>query len=232
VTRGATPVQYAAWSTSRLGAITEWLERELICELAGPLAGLNVLDVGTGDGAYAIALAAEGARVTGVDVALPALRAAGVRARDAAARLAAVGADALRLPFRTGTFDVSIAVTVLCFVGAPAQALSEMARVVKPGGRVVIGELGRWSTWAAWRRLRGWFGEQTWRDAHFWTAPELHGLATAAGLVPGGVRGSIFYPPVGLAAGAAASLDAGLGRHTAIGAAFLAMVATKPRVAP
>jgi SAM-dependent methyltransferase len=232
VTGGASPLDYAAWSASRLGTITERLERTMLREITGPLAGLEVLDVGTGDAAHAVALAGEGAQVTGVDVSLPALRAGVIRSGDAGARLPLVAGDAVALPFGSGTFDVAMAVAVLCLTRAPTQAVAELARVVRPGGRVVLGELGRWSTWAAWRRVRGWLGAAPWRDARFWTATGLRRLAASAGLVPGPVRGAIFYPPGGLAAASVASLDPVLGRATTLGAAFLAMSATKPGAAP
>lgn len=41
---------------------------------------------------------------------------------------------------------------------------------------LVIGELGRRSSWAAYRRIRGWLGHPTWRAARFRTAFELSGL--------------------------------------------------------
>jgi SAM-dependent methyltransferase len=228
VTSGPTPLDYSAWSATRLGRVTERLEREAILELAGTLDGLDVLDVGTGDGAYAIVLAAEGARVTGVDVSIPALRVASDRARVSGTPVGLLAGDALRLPFRTGSFDVAIAVTSLCFTRFPDLAVAEIARVMRPGGRCVLGELGRWSTWAAWRRVRGWLGAPVWRDIPFWTAAGLRRLATTAGLTPGPVRGAVFYPPLGLAAAALAPIDPVLGRGTTIGAAFLAMRATKP----
>jgi SAM-dependent methyltransferase len=108
------------------------------------------------------------------------------------------------------------------------EAVAEIGRVLRPGGRVIIGELGRWSSWAALRRIRGWLGSPTWRDTRFWTSAGLRRLASGAGLSPGHVRGAVFYPPLGLVAAALASLDPVLGRGTTIGAAFLAMSATKP----
>jgi SAM-dependent methyltransferase len=231
VTSGTTPLDYSAWTRSRLGRVTERLERAAILELAGPLDGLDVLDVGTGDGAHAVALADEGARITGVDVSIPALHAASFRVSEPGTRLRLVAADALSLPFRTGSFDLAIAVTALCFTRSPERAVAEIGRVLRPGGRLVIGELGRWSTWAAWRRIRGWFGSPSWRDTRFWTSAGLRRLARGAGLSPGRVRGAVFYPPLGLAAAALACLDPVLGRGATIGAAFLATTATKPGVA-
>ena len=63
----STPLDYAPWRATTLGAVTERLERDVVLELAGSLEGLDVLDVGCGDGAYALAAARAGAHVTGLD---------------------------------------------------------------------------------------------------------------------------------------------------------------------
>jgi SAM-dependent methyltransferase len=224
----STPLDYAAWRATRLGRITETLERSAILELAGSVEGLDVLDAGCGDGAYAVSLAERGARVTGLDASPSALRAAAGRARGASAPLALVAGDAVKLPFEDEAFDLAIVVTALCFVPDPQQALAELARVLRPGGRLVVGELGRWSAWAAWRRARALLGASAWRGTHFFTASGLRRLAADAGLVPGRVRGSVFHPPIALAAVALAPLDPLLGRASTLGAAFLALEAVKP----
>jgi ubiquinone/menaquinone biosynthesis C-methylase UbiE len=93
-----------------------------------------------------------------------------------------------RLPFPDASFDVVAAVTVLCFVTDAAAAVREMARVLRPRGRLVLGELGRWSVWALSRRLRTWLGAATWQAAHFRTARELSALVRDAGLRVGCTR--------------------------------------------
>jgi 2-polyprenyl-3-methyl-5-hydroxy-6-metoxy-1,4-benzoquinol methylase len=229
VKRAPTPLDYAAWRASRLGTITERLERTAILHLAGPAANEHVLDVGCGDGLLALALAADGARVTGLDRTAAALRAAAVRAAESGASLALVAGDASKLPFGPETFDLVVAVTVLCFVPSPRSAVEEIARVLKPGGRAVIGDLGRFSAWAAWRRLRGWLGDTSWQRGRFWSAAALGGLVSGAGLTPLRAKGAVFYPPVGAAAAALQRLDPFLGRLTTAGAAFVAIEAKKIR---
>lgn len=227
-TAGLSPESYARWRDSRLGMVTERLERDLVLELAGPLAGRRVLDVGCGDGTYALAAAGRGAAVTCLDASPAMLAAARQRARREDATLQTVQADAGALPFADGTFDVVTAVTVLCFVEDAPRTVREMARVLAPGGRLVLGELNRWSAWAAWRRVRAWLGSRTWRSARFRTPAHLCAAVQAAGLEVERVAGAAYYPPVGLWAGALARLDHLPQRVTSFGAAFVAVSARKP----
>jgi ubiquinone biosynthesis O-methyltransferase len=219
---------YARWRASRLGTITDALESRLIFELLGPAGGLRILDVGCGDGVLSAELARQGANVTGLDADRQMLAAAHRRADESSVHLDLVLGRAEALPFDDAAFDRVLAATVLCFVGEADRAMAEMARVLKPGGRLVVGELGRLSLWAAHRRLRGWLGSRTWRAARFWTARELRRLMETAGLDGSEVRGSAYYPPFAVAAQLLAPIDAWLGRRTTLGAAFIAMSAIKP----
>jgi hypothetical protein len=100
------------------------------------------------------------------------------------------------------------------------------------GRGLVVGELGRWSFWAAHRRIRGWLGHPTWRAAIFRTAAELRGLARAARLDVVEIRGAVHYPPHGIAARVLAPIDLWLGQRTTFGATFIAELATKPTTTP
>jgi ubiquinone/menaquinone biosynthesis C-methylase UbiE len=219
---------YARWRSSPLGQITDALERRLLLEMLGSLAGKTLLDVGCGDGALALELAHRGAVVTGLDADPAMIVAARRRGEASGTQLRFVEGHAERLPFEDATFDRVIAVAVLCLVGDAGRAIAEMARVLKPRGQLVIGELGRWSLWAAQRRIRGWLGNPIWRATTFRSARQLCHLADAAGLDVAQLRGAIHYPPCSLAARLLAPLDLELGRHSTIGAAFIAVSAAKP----
>lgn len=222
------PQAYARWRATPLGAVTERLEMDLVFALAGPLRGRALLDVGTGDGAYALHAAARGAQVTGVDAEPAMLGAATARAVEGGVDVTFVASRAEALPFDDATFDVVLAVTVLCFVDDTSSAFREMARVLRPGGRLVVGELGRHNLWAASRRVRAWLGSRTWRNAHFWTRAALERQVTIAGLRVVETRGAVHYPPSAWFARRLAGIDHCLSRLVAPGAAFLAVSADKP----
>ena len=225
---GLGPGLYAEWRAADIGVITDHLERALILELTGNVADARVLDVGCGDGEFALQLWERGAQVTGIDASQEMIGAARVRAKSQKAAIAFEVAAAERLPFASEQFDVVVAVTILCFVQNATPVFEEVARVLRPGGRLIIGELGKWSSWAAARRIRAWGGSPLWRQARFRTHRELRWLVENVGLAVETVRGAIFYPRWRFAARLAARWDPALGRLTTVGAAFIALSAVKP----
>jgi len=222
------PDVYAAWRVSSLGEITETLEHCLILRLAGPLRDRSVLDVGCGDGTLALVSARNGAaRISGCDLDPRMVAQARARAMREGMNIDLAVARSQALPFPDNTFDVVTCITVLAFIPDADTAIQEMARVLRPGGRLVIGDLGKWSLWAARRRIRGWFGAKMWRAARFRTAKELAAMAEKAGLIVGSVKGAIFFPPWTGLARRMARFDPPLGEITTLGAAFVAVQATK-----
>jgi ubiquinone/menaquinone biosynthesis C-methylase UbiE len=202
----------------------EAAEIAAVLDCTGDLAGKDVLDLGCGDGTYAFEASRRGARAVGVDPSSDALASAGRRARAVGTHARFEVADGGALPFDDQTFDVVIAVTVLCVVENPGRIVSEAARVLRPGGRLVLGELASWSSWALKRRLSR---RATWASAHFWTCNELSRLAQEAGLEPGPCRGAVHFPPFALAAAWMAPLDPLLSKLRCPGPAFLALTATR-----
>lgn len=118
--------------------------REALHAARVPAGGL-VLDVGTGTGDLAldIARAHPDARVVGLDYTGPMIARAPAKALQAglASQITWTRADGQTLPFADGTFDAVTSAFVLRNFADLAQAYAEMARVVRPGGRVVALEI-------------------------------------------------------------------------------------------
>ncbi len=225
------PDAYVDWRASSLGEITETLEQRLVLRLAGEITGHAVLDVGCGDGALTRAFKCGGAAcVAGCDADPRMVARAGLQAAQAGADIVYAVARAEQLPFRDESFDLVSIITVLAFVPEPELALREISRALKPGGRLVIGDLGKWSLWAASRRIRAWLGAAMWKTARFRSAGELRALTRAAHLTVERVAGAIYYPRSTRLAQLMAPFDSTLGEATTVGAAFIALRGTKPGI--
>jgi SAM-dependent methyltransferase len=216
---------YAAWFETPLGREVWADEERALLAVLRPHAGWRVLDAGCGDGRLLVTLTGRGARPIGVDASAATLATARTRLRAAGVSPQLVRADLTALPFRAAAFDAATAVTVLCVVAAPAVVLGELARVVRAGGRVAVGELERWSLWALRRRLGG--GRGPWRGVRFWSAGRLTRALRAVGLSPRDRVGAVFYPPARAAARVLRQLDGAVGRVTTVGAAFIAIGADR-----
>jgi SAM-dependent methyltransferase len=111
---------------------------ERVRRLLGPFSGTEVaLDSGCGTGSLAYALAPFVAEVVGVDVKEEYLEAA--RA-SAPGNVTFVSGDAMGLPFGYAQFDLACSHRVLHHVRRPELAVSELARVSRPGGRILVAD--------------------------------------------------------------------------------------------
>jgi len=126
-----------------LGLAHVW--RRNLISWSGAKPGEHVLDCATGTGDLAIlfkkVVGAKG-RVLGTDFCAEMLELAPAKARKAGVEVEFEIADATKLPFAEKTFDVVSISYGIRNVNDPALALREMARVLKPGGRVLVLETG------------------------------------------------------------------------------------------
>lgn len=189
------PTAYRRWFSTPLGRCVDADEKAVVFSLADLKPGERVLDIGCGDGNCTGPAAERTGSAVGLDHDPAMLVAARARLREVDG-LAWVEGDATRLPFPDASFDVVIAITVLCFVRDRRAVIAEAHRVLRPGGRLVVGELGRYSWWALVRCVRGLAGNATWRAAHFFSPRELRRLLRGGGFVDVVHRSAVFYPPI------------------------------------
>ena len=122
----------ATYDAGRDAGYHAYLDEAEVALVAPHAHGSSVLEVGCGTGLILERLSRVASRAVGVDLSpgmLEHARARGLEVHEA---------SATALPFEDATFDVVCSFKVLAHVEAIEAALSEMARVVKPGGRVVV----------------------------------------------------------------------------------------------
>ena len=122
-------------SVMTAGMHQRWRERAVELARVGPAS--RALDVATGTGDLAVALRAAGADVVGCDFSEEMLE----RARRKEPSAAFQWADALALPYDDDSFDAATVGFGARNFSDLGRGLSEMARVVRPGGRVVVLEI-------------------------------------------------------------------------------------------
>lgn len=126
------------------GMHRKWKRETVRLALNGRKERARLLDLccGTGDMCFDAAELGAGPTV-GADFTIPMLVVARRRARSAGTRPDFVAADALRLPFRDASFDAITVGYGLRNIADPRLALSEMRRVLAPGGRAVVLDFGK-----------------------------------------------------------------------------------------
>jgi ubiquinone/menaquinone biosynthesis C-methylase UbiE len=134
--------QGADWDEMRaLGLPATEVEQALLTLLPGDRLG-RVLDIGTGTGRLLELVAPRAASALGIDASRAMLALA--RTRLATAGLAHCGvrqADMYRLPLADASYDVAVLQMVLHYAEDPGAAIREAARVLRPGGRLVVVDL-------------------------------------------------------------------------------------------
>ena len=137
------------------GALARWYARNTASArgrmrdeartLVGPLgSGSRILEVAPGPGYLAIELAQLGDfEVVGLDVSQTFVALAAENARKAGVAVAFHRGDAAALPFESAAFDLIVCRAAFKNFTAPVQAIAEMHRVLKPGGKAVIIDLRR-----------------------------------------------------------------------------------------
>lgn len=122
------------------------LWRRTAVRLSGAQPGMAVLDCATGTGDLALAFkrkVGDSGRVVGTDFCAEMLEPAPAKAKREGLEVTFEVADAMSLPYRSDSFDVASISFGIRNVDDPVQCLRELARVVKPGGRVVVLEFGQ-----------------------------------------------------------------------------------------
>jgi SAM-dependent methyltransferase len=141
VRRGDLPGAYRGWSATYDEPRNSLFDSDepVMHEMLGALPAGAVLDAACGTGRYAAFLAARGHRVVGVDSSPEMLHRAGARVPEARF----VRGDLHRLPVAGGAVDAVVCALALVHVPSLAPVMAEFARVLRPGGHLVVSDVHR-----------------------------------------------------------------------------------------
>ena len=157
--------------------------------------GMRVLEVGAGSGRDGILLAECGARVVALDYSIPSLRLIKAQTPEVGT-LAVCCGDAFALPFADGTFDIVFHQGVLEHFRNPGDLIAENARVLKPGGYILVDVPQRWHYYTVIKHLlialRLWFAG--WEREY--SVGELERLLRAHSFSIVSSYGEWFNPPI------------------------------------
>lgn len=166
----------------------------------GDMDGLRALDVGCGGGLVSEALAGEGAKVTGIDLGETAISVADLHLLESGLqveyRCESVEDHAEQ---RAGEYQLITCLEMLEHVPDPASVVDACARLLAPGGQIVFSTINRNpKSWlmaiVGAEYLLGMVPRGTHEYARFIRPSELHGWATAAGLVHRDSSGLHYNP--------------------------------------
>lgn len=130
----------ATWMAGDFGVVAKMISggAEAFVSGLGIAPGVRVLDVATGTGNLAIPMARGGADVTGVDIATNLLAQARARAVEESLAITFDEGDAEQMPYGDCSFDCVVTMFGAMFAPRPERVAAEMARVLKPGGRLAM----------------------------------------------------------------------------------------------
>jgi ubiquinone/menaquinone biosynthesis C-methylase UbiE len=129
------------------------IEEPVVLELLGNVGGKDVLDAGSGTGRYALRLAHTGARVAALDATEEMLALARAKAAAAGAKIDFRIGGVTKLPYPDASFDVVVCALMLCHLPDVTPAMTEFARVLRPGGKLVVSDFHPFCLLIGWRTV-------------------------------------------------------------------------------
>ena len=189
-----TPREYDNWYYTKKGKYIGGLEKRVLLKMVNLSAlshQLSVIDIGCGTGYFTEVLSGFSRSVIGVDTSMDMIKYAIKKTEDrrqkSEVRIKYLVADAEKLPFKDGSFNVAVSIAAVNFFKNPARAVSEAIRI--SGEKIFIGVLNKWSLLSLFKKLKSFFKKTSYSDACFYSQREITNiLSTVEFPLPFGER--------------------------------------------
>jgi len=168
--------EYDSWYETKLGSFVDEVETKTAFELFQFRKGEKVLDIGCGTGNFSIKLAKKGAEVVGIDVSEAMLAKARKKAEKKNLNIKFYKNDVTSLDFEDNSFDAVFSMAAVEFIDDIKKAFKEMKRVVKPGGKILLGTITKDSDWGEIYQKQAEKEDSVFNDAEFKNPEDLEKL--------------------------------------------------------
>ncbi|MFN2341525.1 MAG: class I SAM-dependent methyltransferase [Halanaerobium sp.] len=169
-------VEYDNWYQTEMGSFVDQVETEAAFDLFQPQPGEKILDIGCGTGNFSIKLAKKGCQVTGIDISQPMLDKAAKKSEKLNLDINFKKGDALNLEFEDNQFDSVFSMAAIEFIKDLETAFKEMKRVVKTGGKILLGTIRKNSDWGRFYEKQAEKDNSIFSDAIFRDPKDLEAL--------------------------------------------------------
>ena len=192
------PEEYNKWYYTKRGKYISGLEKEVLLRMINPPSppfskgGLGgILDIGCGTGYFTEFLSGFCKNIVGVDTSMDMIKYAIKKHRDS--NIKYLIADAEKLPFKDGGFDISVSITALNFVKNPLSAVSEAVRISRK--KVFLGILNRWSLLYFFKKVKSFFINTSYSDACFYGERDMVNILSSFPQIKGVYKQHTYFLP-------------------------------------
>ena len=192
------PEEYNKWYYTKRGKYISGLEKEVLLRMINPPSppfskgGLGgILDIGCGTGYFTEFLSGFCKNIVGVDTSMDMIKYAIKKHRDS--NIKYLIADAEKLPFKDGGFDISVSITALNFVKNPLSAVSEAVRISRK--KVFLGILNRWSLLYFFKKVKSFFINTSYSDACFYGERDMVNILSLFPQIKGVYKQHTYFLP-------------------------------------
>ena len=192
------PEEYNKWYYTEKGKYISGLEKEVLLRMINPPSppfskgGLGgILDIGCGTGYFTEFLSGFCKNIVGVDTSMDMIKYAIKKHRDS--NIKYLIADAEKLPFKDGGFDISVSITALNFVKNPLSAVSEAVRISRK--KVFLGILNRWSLLYFFKKVKSFFINTSYSDACFYGERDMVNILSSFPQIKGVYKQHTYFLP-------------------------------------